>query len=120
MEIFSVFFINAAHRLPSVPPDHKCNRLHGHTFRIEVHVRGETEAASGWVTDFADIDQAFQPLYERLDHAHLNEIDGLSNPTSENLARWIWARLIAALPGLCRIVVQETPNVGCIYEGEGD
>lgn len=118
MTLFKVFTIEAAHRLPNVPPDHKCARLHGHSFRLEVHVRGPVDPQTGWVLDFADIKAAFQPLYEQLDHRYLNEIEGLENPTSENLARWLWERLHPRLPGLRRIVVQETCTVGCIYEGE--
>ncbi len=119
MEIFKEFTFEAAHRLPHVPPDHKCARLHGHSFRVEVHVRGEVGDESGWIVDFADIKQALEPLKKELDHYYLNEIEGLSNPTSENLARWIWRRLELSLPGLCRIVVRETCTTGCVYTGEG-
>jgi 6-pyruvoyltetrahydropterin/6-carboxytetrahydropterin synthase len=118
--VFKVFTVAAAHWLPKVPADHKCARLHGHTFRIEVHVTGPVGPATGWVMDFADIAEAFQPLHRVLDHTCLNDIDGLTNPTSENLARWVWERLLPALPGLTRVVVQESPDSGCICEGEGD
>ena len=117
MELFRKFQIEAAHFLPNVPEGHKCRRMHGHSFRIEVHVSGEVGAQTGWVMDFADVKRAFQPLFDQLDHHCLNDIDGLENPTSENLARWIWQRLQPALPGLDRIVVQETCNAGCIYTG---
>jgi 6-pyruvoyltetrahydropterin/6-carboxytetrahydropterin synthase len=118
MEIFKEFGFEAAHRLPNVPPHHKCHRLHGHSFRCEVHVRGEIEPGSGWVMDFADISAAFEPLRAALDHRFLNEVEGLSNPTSEILARWIWARLVPALPGLSAVVVRETCTSGCVYRGE--
>ncbi|MEJ2383304.1 MAG: 6-carboxytetrahydropterin synthase QueD [Xanthomonadales bacterium] len=118
MEIFRVFQVEAAHYLPNVPEGHKCRRLHGHSFRIEVHVGGEVGAESGWVMDFADVKRAFQPLFDRLDHHCLNDIEGLENPTSENLARWIWQRLQPALPALTRIVVQETCTAGCSYTGD--
>ena len=118
MEIFRVFQIEAAHYLPNVPEGHKCRRLHGHSFRIEIHVSGDVGAESGWVMDFADLKRAFQPLFDQLDHRCLNDIDGLGNPTSENLARWIWQRLQPALPELARIVVQETCTAGCVYTGE--
>jgi 6-pyruvoyltetrahydropterin/6-carboxytetrahydropterin synthase len=117
MEIFKVFYIDAAHRLPDVPSGHKCAQLHGHSFRIEVHIKGPVNPLLGWVIDFADIARAFQPLYDQLDHSFLNEVEGLSNPTSENLAFWIWQRLQPALPQLSKIVVQESPESGCIYEG---
>lgn len=117
MEIYKAFTIEAAHRLPNLPESHKCYRLHGHSFKIEVHVTGEVDQNTGWIMDFADISAAFKPLFERLDHHYLNEIEGLENPTSENLARWIWRRLQPALPLLSSVVVQETCTAGCIYEG---
>src|SRR5437879_777795 len=104
MEIFKEFTFEAAHLLPNVPADHKCRRLHGHSFYIEVHVRGSIDAISGWIMDFADIKKAFQPIYDQLDHRYLNDIEGLSNPTSENLARWIWHRLQERLPSLSKVV----------------
>lgn len=118
MEIFKVFLIEAAHRLPNVPPDHKCARLHGHSFRITIHLRGEVGEESGWVMDFADIKSAFKPLFTQLDHHYLNEVEGLQNPTSENLARWIWQRLLPTLPGLSKVIVNETCTSGCVYRGE--
>jgi 6-pyruvoyltetrahydropterin/6-carboxytetrahydropterin synthase len=117
MDVFRVFQVEAAHRLPNVPAGHKCARMHGHSFRIEIHVSGPVGEESGWVMDFADLRQAFQPLYDRLDHRCLNDIEGLENPTSENLARWIWTRLAPDLPELKKVVVQETCNAGCIYTG---
>ncbi len=116
--IYKVFTLEAAHRLPGVPAGHKCGRLHGHSFRVEVHVRGPVDERAGWVMDFADIKEAFQPLFEQLDHHYLNEVEGLSNPTSENLARWIWYRLLPTLPMLSKIVVSETCTTGCVYEGK--
>lgn len=117
MDVFKEFSFEAAHQLPNVPPGHKCGRLHGHSFRAAVHVRGEIGAETGWVVDFAEVKKAFAPLYEQLDHNYLNEIDGLENPTSENLARWIWQKLEPDLPGLCKVVVHETCSSGCIYRG---
>jgi len=118
MVIYKTFSFAAAHRLPNVPEDHKCFGMHGHTFRIEVYVQGPLKPRAGWVMDFADIAAAFNPLQEILDHRCLNDIQGLQNPTSENIARWIWKRLQPALPNLCRIAVQESAESGCIYEGE--
>lgn len=118
MDIFKIFHIEAAHRLPNVPAGHKCERLHGHSFRVEIHVAGEVDPQSGWVMDFADIKSAFQPLYEQLDHHYLNDVEGLANPTSENLARWIWLRLAPALQGLSEVVVHETCTSGSRFRGE--
>jgi 6-pyruvoyltetrahydropterin/6-carboxytetrahydropterin synthase len=117
MEVFREFRFEAAHRLPNVPEGHKCARLHGHSFRVAVHVEGLVGEESGWVVDFADIKQAFKPIHDALDHRYLNDIDGLDNPTSEVLARWIWDRLQPALPGLARIIVRETCTSGCEYRG---
>ncbi|GHG80145.1 6-carboxytetrahydropterin synthase QueD [Comamonas sp. JC664] len=120
MDIFKEFTFEAAHRLPNVPPGHKCSRLHGHSYRVEVHVRGPVGEQSGWVMDFSDIKDAFEPVRLKLDHYYLNEIEGLENPTSENLSRWIWRRLRPGLPLLSRVVVRETCTSGCIYQGEDD
>ena len=117
MDVFRVFQVEAAHRLPNVPEGHKCARMHGHSFRIEIHVSGSVGEQSGWVMDFAELRRAFQPLYDQLDHHCLNDIEGLENPTSENLARWIWERLTPDLPQLSKVVVQETCNAGCVYTG---
>lgn len=118
MQLFKEFSFEAAHRLPNVPSEHKCSRLHGHSFRCEVHVSGDLDPHLGWVVDFAVIKDAFDPILKQLDHHYLNEIEGLSNPTSENLARWIWVALKPRLPLLSQIVVRETCTSGCIYRGE--
>lgn len=107
----------AAHRLPQVPPGHKCERLHGHSFRVEIIVEGPVDEATGWFIDYSEIDSAWAPLFERLDHNYLNEVEGLENPTSEILCRWLWTRLSPALPSLARIIVHETCNASCEYDG---
>jgi 6-pyruvoyl tetrahydropterin synthase/QueD family protein len=116
-EIFKEFTFEAAHRLPHVPEGHKCGRLHGHSFRVEIHIGGPVEPESGWLMDFAEVKYHFEPLYRQLDHNYLNEIEGLENPTSENIACWIWQRLKPILPQLSRVVVRETCTSGCIYAG---
>lgn len=118
MEIFKQFSAEAAHWLPNVPEGHKCRRLHGHSFRIEIHVAGPVDPQMGWVEDFGEIKKAYKPIEEQIDHHCLNEIAGLENPTSENLARWIWQRLKPTLPQLSKVIVQETCTSGCIYTGE--
>lgn len=117
MEIFKEFTIEAAHCLPNVPAGHKCGRLHGHSFRIEIHVRGPVDPAMGWVLDFADIKAALKPVEEAIDHRLLNDVPGLENPTSENLAKWLWEQVSPALPMLSKVVVRETCTSGCVYEG---
>ena len=118
MNIFRIFTIEAAHRLPNVPAGHKCARLHGHSFRIELHLSCGVDAQTGWVMDFADVKTAFQPIYDRLDHHYLNEIPGLENPTSENLARWVWQQARPLLPRLSKVVIHETCTSGCEYLGD--
>lgn len=118
MEIYKAFTIEAAHRLPNLPDDHKCARLHGHSFTIEIHVSGDVDETTGWVMDFSDISKAFKPVFESLDHRYLNDIDGLENPTSENLAKWIWKKLGSSLPLLTSVVIKETCTSGCIYKGK--
>jgi 6-pyruvoyltetrahydropterin/6-carboxytetrahydropterin synthase len=106
----------SAHFLPKVPPGHKCARMHGHSYLIEVAIEGEVDPERGWLMDFAEIDERVIPLTRQLDHQVLNEIDGLANPTSELLAVWIWERL--QLPGLVEVVVSETPTSRCVYRGQ--
>jgi 6-pyruvoyltetrahydropterin/6-carboxytetrahydropterin synthase len=118
MEIFKEFRFESAHRLPKVPPEHKCSRLHGHSYRCEIHVQGREQKEAGWVIDFGDITAAFEPIRLRLDHYYLNEIEGLENPTSEILARWVWRQLRPALPHLSHVVIRETCTSGTIYQGE--
>lgn len=112
------FRFEAAHRLPNVPPGHKCSRLHGHSFRVELAVSGPVDEHSGWFIDFQVLYDAWKPLGERLDHNYLNEIEGLENPTSEILARWIWQKLRPSLGSLSRVTVFETCESRCEYEGQ--
>lgn len=111
------FTFEAAHLLPTFPAGHKCRRLHGHSFRVEVAVAGEVEPAKGYLVDYGDIRAACDVLREQLDHRYLNEIAGLENPTSENLARWLWERLAPTMPMLCEIIVHETCESRCEYGG---
>ena len=118
MQMYKEFTFEAAHLLPNVPAGHKCGRLHGHSFMVRIHIEGEVGESSGWVMDFADLKASFKPIYDRLDHYYLNDIPGLENPTSENLARWIWQQLKPSLPLLSQIDIKETCTSGCIYRGE--
>lgn len=117
VSLWKEFGFEAAHRLPNMPQGHKCARLHGHSFLLEVHLEGPVDPYTGMLVDYADIKSAFAPLHEQLDHHYLNEIAGLENPTSENIVCWIWERLSRTLPHLSRLVLRETCTVGCVYEG---
>ncbi len=118
MDLYKEFRFEAAHRLPNVPDGHKCGRLHGHSFRVEIHVDGPVDKHTGWVIDFAEIKAAFKPLLDQLDHYYLNDIPGLENPTSENIAIWIWRNLKPKLTLLSKVIVSETCTCGCSYQGE--
>jgi len=118
MRIYKQFQIEAAHLLPYLPADHKCRRLHGHSFKISVHIEGALDPKLGWIMDYADISKAFQAVFDKIDHQYLNEIAGLENPTSENLAKWIWRQLQGTLPNLVAVHINETCTSGCIYEGD--
>mgnify|MGYP001271969642 FL=1 len=118
MEIYKDITFEAAHLLPNLPAGHKCSRLHGHSFLVRITLDGPIDKETGWVEDFADIKKAFQPIYDELDHNYLNNISGLENPTSENLAKWIWDKLESDLDYLTAIEVKETCSSGCIYRGK--
>ncbi len=118
VELRKQFTFESAHRLPNVPEGHKCSRLHGHSFRITVEVSGEIDESMGWLIDYGEISKAFEPLHAELDHRYLNEIEGLENPTSEVLSRWIWNRLKPSLPLLSAITVHETCSSSCVFRGE--
>ena len=111
------FTFEAAHLLPRAPEGHKCRRLHGHSFRLEIAVEGEVDPETGWFLDYGVIASKVEPIRALLDHHYLNEVPGLENATSENLARWIWEKLRPALPSLTRITVHETCEARCEYEG---
>jgi 6-pyruvoyltetrahydropterin/6-carboxytetrahydropterin synthase len=112
------FTFEAAQTLPNAPEGHKCRKMHGHSFKIEVSVEGEVDPETGWVYDHAEIGAAMKPLLEKLDHSYLNEIEGLENPTIENMAAWFWKKLQPKCAGLCEIVIHETPTARCVYRGE--
>ena len=112
------FHFEAAHDLPTFPPDHKCRRLHGHSFRVDVIVEGEVDPAKGYLIDYGDIKQAVDPLVKRLDHFYLNKIEGLENPTSEILAKWLWDRVKPVLPQVSAVIVHETCTSACEYRGK--
>ena len=120
MDIFKQFRFEAAHKLPNVPADHKCGRLHGHSFVVTVYLSGPVGAETGWVADFADIKKVVKPVINRLDHRYLNEIGGLDNPTSEHIARWLWKEIVDGLPHLIKVCVSETCTTGCEYKGEDE
>ncbi|MCB9287191.1 MAG: 6-carboxytetrahydropterin synthase QueD [Lewinellaceae bacterium] len=119
MEIFKEFTFDAAHYLPNVPETHKCRRLHGHTYRLRLWMKGGLDPHLGWVMDFGDIKAAWRSIEPLLDHRTLNEVEGLENPTAEHIAVWIWGRLKPQLPLLHKVELWESPTAGVVYEGRG-
>jgi 6-pyruvoyltetrahydropterin/6-carboxytetrahydropterin synthase len=117
VDLVADFTFEAAHRLPHVPPGHPCARVHGHSYAVRLTITGPVDERSGWVLDFYEITEAFEPLRAQLDHHFLNDIKGLENPTSEHLAGWIWDNLQPRLQMLAAVEVRETRNLGCIYRG---
>lgn len=111
------FRFEAAHRLPRVPEGHKCSRLHGHSFRVELAVYGPVDPHTGWFMDFGELYERWAPLHDALDHRYLNDVPGLENPTSEVLAKWIYDRMKGSLPSLARVTLFETCEARCEYEG---
>ena len=118
MDVNKTFSIEAARSLPNLPEGHPCKNVHGHSFKITLAISGDVDDHTGFVIDFGDIDAAFKPIHDQIDHSYLNKIDGLDNPSSENLCKWIWAELIPSLPGLSQIEIKETDSTGCIYKGD--
>ena len=117
VRLTKTFHFEAAHDLPTFPEGHKCRRLHGHSFRFDVVVEGDVDPAKGYLIDYGQIKQLVDPIVRQLDHYYLNDIEGLSNPTSENIARWLWDHLKPLLPLLAQINVYETCTSACEYAG---
>jgi len=117
VELATTFRLEASHQLPRAPETSVCRRLHGHSWKIDIRVGGTVNPDSGWLIDYHEIEAAWQPLHDILDHRHLNDIEGLDNPTSENLAIWIWDHLGSSLPRLFSVTVHETCTARCEYFG---
>ncbi len=115
MRIAKSFSFDAAHFLPRVPEGHKCRRLHGHTYEVEVGLEGALDPVLGWVVDYGEVSRAVDPVIRELDHRCLNDLPGLENPTAEVLAAWLHARLRPALPQLADVTVRETPRTSATY-----
>ena len=119
VSLSKTFSFEAAHWLPKFPEGHKCRRMHGHSFHVDVEIEGEVPEEQGYLLDYGEIKKAITPIHDLLDHRCLNDIEGLENPTAEQLARWIWNRLEGPLPLLSEVNVRETCSNGCTYRGEG-
>lgn len=118
LELVKTFRFEAAHWLPNVPEGHKCGNLHGHSYRVDVHVTGDPDPHTGWVVDFGDIKKIVSPILEQLDHKCLNEIPGLENSTSELMCKYLWNLIKPALNQLSAITLWESESSRCIYRGK--
>lgn len=118
MKISQAFRFEAAHRLPGVPETHRCRRLHGHSYRVEIQMEGSVDPRTGFVVDFFDIEAGFADIMDALDHRCLNDVEGLENPTAENIAVWIWDRLQPRLKLISAVRVYETPDCWAEYDGQ--
>jgi len=116
-ELVRSFYFEAAHSLPNAPDGHKCRRTHGHSYRVDVHVVGPVDERTGWVMDFGEIDKLVGPVIDALDHRTLNDVPGLADTTAEHIAKYVWDRLAADLPGLASVTVWESERSRCIYRG---
>lgn len=109
--VAATYSFEAAHHLPNVPDGHKCKRVHGHNYRVDVSISADGLDARGFVIDYAELDEAVQPIIDRLDHRLLNDIPGLENPTSEVMALWLQKQIKALLPTYSPTVrIWETPR----------
>lgn len=118
MKVTQAFHFEAAHRLPQVSESHRCYKLHGHSYRVALEITGPLIKETGFVVDFFEIESVVKPLIGILDHHYLNEVEGLENPTAENIAVWIWLKVKPSLPGLSIVRVFETNDCWADYDGE--
>lgn len=114
-ELIKTFRFEAAHWLPNAPDGHKCKQLHGHSYRVDIHVTGQPDPHTGWVMDFGDIKRVVGRVLNELDHRSLNDVPGLANPTSEMLCKYLWDCIAADLPALSAITVWESESSRCVY-----
>jgi 6-pyruvoyltetrahydropterin/6-carboxytetrahydropterin synthase len=117
VELRKEYRFEAAHFLPNVPPGHKCARMHGHSYKVELSLEGPVNPATGWLIDFSDIDLVWDPLFKQFDHHVLNEVKGLENSTCENLAVFIWQAIKPRLAELSAVTIWETQDACCVYRG---
>lgn len=118
VELKKEYRFEAAHYLPKVPAGHKCARMHGHSYKVELSLRGPVDPATGWLIDFGLIDDSWAPLHDLFDHRVLNEVPGLENSTCEILSAYIWGVLRPRMSVLSAVTVWETTDACCIYRGD--
>ncbi len=118
MRIYKEFRFEAAHYLPSAVPGTANARVHGHSFRARVTIDGTPDPATGYIFHFDELAHAMEEARDALDHRLLNEVDGLSAPTLERIAIWLWNKLQNRVPGLAEIeIARDSCQEGCIYAG---
>jgi 6-pyruvoyltetrahydropterin/6-carboxytetrahydropterin synthase len=117
VELTKEYRFEAAHFLPRVPAEHKCARIHGHSYKVDIAIEGPVNPETGWLIDFGVIDDAWAVLFARFDHHKLNEVPGLENSTCENIAIYVWRELRAQIKELSAVTVWETYDSKCTYRG---
>jgi 6-pyruvoyltetrahydropterin/6-carboxytetrahydropterin synthase len=117
VELVKEYRFEAAHSLPRVPEGHKCARVHGHSYKVELHVTGPVDEKTGWLIDFGVIDEAWAELFARFDHRNLNDVPGLENSTCENIALYVWRAVHKRVPELSAVTIWETFDSRCTYRG---
>ena len=118
MIVYKKFHIESARSLPNLPDEHPCSQVHGHSFEIILKVSGELNEKTGFIIDFQEIENSFGPILKLLDHAYLNNIKGLENPTSENMCLYVWENIKPSLPNIIEVEIKETSATGCRYKGD--
>ena len=118
MELSYRFGFDAAHYFGHFPAGHPNHGVHGHSFQVEITVRGEPDARTGFVVDFGELEQACAEVRRALDHRVLNDLEGLEKPSLESLCAWIWRRLTPRFASLARVTVRrDSSGQGCAYAG---
>lgn len=120
MTIFKEYTFEASHTLEHMPPDHKCRRLHGHSYRLVVEVDGAVDPETMMVHDFAVLDAIVRPVIDALDHRHLNDVLGHGQPTCEAILQWIARKLAGPLNDKGRLELWETAKCGARISLSGD
>ena len=94
-------------KLVSFPKKHKYSKIHGHSYEMVIYIEGNIKKKNGWVFNFEDLDKLILPWIKIIDHNLLNEIDDLEFPTSENIAKWFWKKLIKDIKQLKKMTMRK-------------
>tara|TARA_B100000963_G_C22519580_1_gene622367 strand:- start:404 stop:760 length:357 start_codon:yes stop_codon:yes gene_type:complete len=118
MLIFKKYFFDAAHYLSDIGDNQDYKKMHGHSYEVVITLSGKVNHDNNWVMDLEELDKLVKPEISLLDHSTLNNVVGLENPTSENIAKWLWIKIKEKAPNLQSVEVNRPRIGGCIYSGE--